>query len=79
MRDRISQYNPKVVVFYSLGYYKYWLEIAGIDLLQGVDTIYTGYNETTFFVVTKHPAAKGVTNEYFHQVGRLIAANNEVQ
>ncbi len=55
------------------------MEIAGINLLQGVDNIHTGYNETTFFVVTKHPAAKGVTNEYFYQVGKLIEASNKGQ
>ena len=79
LRNRINQYNPKVVVFYSLGYYKYWLEIAGIHFLQGVDNIHTGYNETTFFVVTKHPATKGVTNEYFYQIGKLIEVSNKGQ
>ena len=79
LQNRINEYKPKVVVFYSLGYYKYWLEIAGINLLQGVDNIHTGYNEITFFVVTKHPAAKGVTNEYFYQVGKLIEASNKGQ
>ena len=79
LRNRINQYKPKVVVFYSLGYYKYWQEIIGIDLLQEADNIHTGYNETTFFVITKHPATKGVTNEYFHQVGKLIEVSNKRQ
>jgi hypothetical protein len=33
-----------------------------------------GSNRGTLFVVTKHPAATGVTNEYFHAVGQMIAA-----
>jgi hypothetical protein len=79
LRDRINQYKPKAVVFYGLSYYKYWQIIAEIDFWQGADKIYSGYNGTTFFVMTKHPTAQGVTNEYFHQVGRLIAASNEGQ
>lgn len=76
LQTQITQYKPKAVVFYGLSYYKYWQMIAGIDLWQKTDKIYTGYNRTTFFMMTKHPATQGVTNEYFHQVGRLIGVSN---
>lgn len=79
LRDQITQYKPKAVVFYGLGYKEHWQKIAGINLSQGSDKIYTGHNGTTFFVMTKHPAAYGVTNEYFYQVGRLIGASNQGQ
>lgn len=79
LQDQITHYKPKAVVFYGLSYSKYWQIIAGIDFWQGSDKIYTGYNGTTFFAMTKHPAAQGVTNEYFDQVGRLIAASNQGQ
>jgi hypothetical protein len=79
LRERITQSKPKVVVFYGLSYYKYWQIIAGIDLQMGTDKFYSGYNGTTFFVMTKHPAAQGVTNEYFYQVGRLVGASNQEQ
>lgn len=79
LQDKITQYKPKAVVFYGLGYKEHWQKIAGIDLFQGSDKIYTGYNGTTFFVMTKHPSAHGVTNEYFYQVGRLIGASNQGQ
>jgi hypothetical protein len=80
LQDRINQYQPKVVIFYSLSYQEYWKKIAGVDfLLQGSDKILTGRNESTLFVMTKHPAAQGVTSEYFHQVGQLIASCLEDQ
>lgn len=69
---RISEYKPAVVVFYGLSYRKYWQAIAGVDLRPELDGVYAGRDDATFFVVTRHPAARGVTNEYFHQVGRLI-------
>jgi len=71
-RKRIIQHRPAVVVFYGLSYRKYWQAIAGVDLLPELDGVYAGRDDATLFVVTQHPAARGVTNEYFHQVGRLI-------
>ncbi len=70
-RKRISQHRPAVVVFYGLSYRKYWQAIAGVDLLPELDGVYAGRDDATLFVVTRHPA-RGVTNEYLHQVGRLI-------
>lgn len=70
-RKRIGEHKPAVVVFYGLSYRKYWQAIAGVDLLPELDGVYAGGDGATFFVVTRHPA-RGVTNEYFHQVGRLI-------
>jgi len=37
------------------------------------DGLYIGHKGASLFIVTKHPAAKGVTSEYFHQVGKMIA------
>lgn len=79
LQTQITYYKPKVVVLYGLIYYKYWQVIAGIDFWQGSDIIYTGYNGTTFFVMAKHPVAQGVTNKYFHQIGKLIEAINQAQ
>jgi hypothetical protein len=75
LQGRINQYQPKVVIFYSLSYQEYWKKITRVDFCQNSDKIYFGRNESTLFVMTKHPAAQGVTSEYFHQVGQLIATN----
>jgi len=72
LRKRIREYRPATVIFYGLSYCEYWQEITGIDFLEEPDGVYTGRDNSTLFVVTKHPAATGVTNEYFHRVGRVI-------
>jgi len=71
-RKRIGEYRPAVVVFYGFSYRMYWQGVAGVDLLPESDGVYTGRNGSTLFIVTKHPADRGVTNDYFQQVGRLI-------
>lgn len=76
LQDKITQYKPKVVVFYGYKYYKFWQIIAGNNLRQGSEKIYSGYNGITFFVMTKHPATQGVTNEYFDRIGRLVGASS---
>jgi hypothetical protein len=75
LRKRIGEERPVVVVFYGFSYRMYWQEVAGVDLLPEPDGVYTGRNGSTLFIVTRHPADRGVTNEYFHQVGRLIQGN----
>ncbi len=72
LRQRISERRPSVVIFYSLSYREHWQEVAGVDFRQESD-LYVGRNHTSLFVITKHPAAKGVTSEYFHQVGKTIS------
>ncbi len=75
LQGRINQYQPKGVIFYSLSYQEYWKKIADVYFYEDSERIYFGRNESTLFVITKHPAAKGITSEYFHQVGQLIATS----
>jgi hypothetical protein len=72
---RIGEHRPATVVFYGFSYRPYWQAIAGVDFRLESDGVYTGRNDSTLFIMTKHPAATGVTNEYFHQIGRLVQAN----
>jgi hypothetical protein len=80
LQTRIREYRPKVVIFYSLSYQEYWKKIAGMDFQPNSDGIHIGYSESTLFVIIKHPAARGIKNEYFHQVGKIIAnsCNNKL-
>ena len=79
LKDRLARYQPKAVVFYGLHYQAYWEQIVGalnwVSTLQGV--AYQLRNQT-LYIQAKHPAAKGVTNEYFHQIGQLIAAKTMI-
>ena len=79
LKDRINQYKPKAVIFYGLSYQEYWKQIAGVDFYQSPEKIHAVRNESTLFVMAKHPAAQGVTSEYFHQVGQLIAISSAQQ
>lgn len=75
LQDRLSRHKPKAVVFYSLQYQAYWEQIADVyNWVKSPESIMHGSGNQTLFIVAKHPATKGVTNEYFHQIGRLIAA-----
>lgn len=73
LKKRISTHQPQAVIFYSFSYLQDWISIAGIELnpvLSG--TMYAEKSGNSLYAVVKHPAARGVTNEYFHEVGRFI-------
>ncbi len=72
LKQRIAEHLPAVVIFYGSSYREHWHRIAGVDFeLDG--EVYLGRNEFTVFVITKHPTAKEVTNDYFHRIGMMIA------
>jgi hypothetical protein len=73
LQRRIATHQPSVVVFYSFNYLTYWNQIAGAALqpVQSGD-FYVQQRNGTLFVVVKHPAARGVSSEYFHAAGRTI-------
>lgn len=73
LKQRISEHKPSVVIFYSFSYREHWQQIAGVDFRRETE-VYVGRNHASLFVITKHPAARGVTNEYFHRVGKRISA-----
>ena len=76
IHQRIKEYSPAVVVSYSLNreYQQWWRYIAGAKFneVNGLK-LYWGKNDRFLFLITIHPAAKGVTNQYFHYVGLFIA------
>lgn len=78
LRERIQTYKPKAVIFYSVnpGYMYWWKLIADVEFKEVVagDQLYLANNENTVFVIVRHPVARGVKNEYFHQVGKIIAS-----
>jgi len=73
IRDQITLRKPTAVVFYGLGYREYWERIAGreFDSVDG-ERFLTTQNETTRFVLARHPAAKGVRNAEYDAIGRMI-------
>ncbi len=80
IRQRILEYKPRVVVFYSSdAWYQQWWNIiaAGVRFSSHVrEGFQYGDDGSTLFVITKHPTARGVTNQYFEAIGDLIAAHS---
>ncbi len=75
LRALISEYNPKCVIFYGLTsiYRMYWNQIAKNSMKKtDLKNLFSSKNDSTLFVNILHPAAKGVKNIYFEQVGNFI-------
>jgi hypothetical protein len=76
LQQRIAEYKPSIVVFYGFGYLEWWQTIAVHSLRNmqsGEGRYFINEDYETSYVVVSHPAAKGVTNEYFHRIGELLS------
>ncbi|MEH2255369.1 hypothetical protein [Nostoc sp.] len=77
--QRIKEHQPKAVVFYGIGFEYYWRriteKITNVKFSQTSQGFLICRNSKTVFVIAKHPVAFGLKNEYFHNIGRAIAAN----
>lgn len=77
--EKIKEHQPKAVVFYGMGYEYFWRKITktitDVEFLPTSSGFLICRNSQTVFVISKHPVAPGLTNEYFHNIGKLIAAN----
>lgn len=73
LRRFIAAYRPRAVICYGLSYRQHWEEIAGAAMLPALDgEIYAHTSTDCVYVAMKHPAATGVSSDYFHTVGRFI-------
>jgi len=79
IEKRIKEHQPKAVVFYGMGYEYFWRriteKITDLEFLPTSEGFLICQNSQTVFVIAKHPVARGLKNEYFHNIGRSIAAN----
>lgn len=79
MREYITAYGPKLVIFYGLHpeYVEWWKYIADKDFTtQQVTPKFSAEfarNDHTVFAISRHPTAFGTTNEYLHELGMAIA------
>ncbi len=73
IKKRIKHYRPPVVVFYSFSYLADWQMVVGSNFTYDeTRKLYWQQRAETCFFVIKHPATKGITNEYFDTVGLFI-------
>jgi hypothetical protein len=76
------QPQPKIVCFYGMGYLKnVWEEVADVQLNcqqlcdangNNLGKYCSGIRDGTNFIVSLHPTARGVPNNYFDSLGQLI-------
>jgi len=78
LQERMRHHQPKAVIFYGLKYLANWEKISGVKFQEKSEGIAFQSNEQTLFIVVKHPVSRGVTNEYFQQTGKLIAAQSRI-
>ena len=72
IKNRVKEFSPKVVIMFGLSYINYWKALAGEDFSE-IHQISQLKFEKTRFVILKHPASRGINNEYFYNAGRVIA------
>ena len=73
--ERINQYKPRVVVFYSTSrdYRKWWEQIAGTSFsFDEASKVHTAHQYGTVFAIVDHPVRRW-RNDYFHNAGQCIA------
>ncbi|KAF0813522.1 hypothetical protein IGB42_01873 [Andreprevotia sp. IGB-42] len=72
----LQHYQPRQVVFYGKSHRRHWLRIAGqANWQSSADGFEYAGNAHTQFVITHHPAARGLHDDYFHKVGEHLAAH----
>jgi len=74
LNQKIVECQPKAVVFYGKGYEYYWKKLTDVEFLPTIEGFLVGKNSQTIFVIAKHPVAFGTSNEYFHNIGKLITS-----
>lgn len=70
----VGQASPPTVVFFGTSYLPYWSRIAGTELRPMPGGTHLGANGSTRFIVCKHPATKGISNEYFISAGHALSS-----
>lgn len=76
IHNLVVQYQPHFVVFYSSNplYQYWWRKIAPESLIwRSINSIQISRTSNTVFVITKHPVTQGISNEYFHTAGKIMA------
>ncbi|OQK18440.1 hypothetical protein AU255_11665 [Methyloprofundus sedimenti] len=75
LKERIKVHQPEIVIFYGMSYVDYWKKIAGQDLQLSnthLGKFFYANNTETKYLIMNHPAAHGVTNQYFSDIGIFL-------
>ncbi len=72
LRSLIGAQRPRYVIFVGLSYVEHWNSVAGTDLPTRPERPVTCPGSPTRMVIARHPSSRGVTREYFEQLGRSL-------
>ena len=84
IKNKIKEYKPKIVVLYSASNIKYWNKLVEKDIRKKAERmeiehsnnrkniIRTLKEDSTCFIQTPHPIARGISNEFWEKVGQKI-------
>jgi hypothetical protein len=70
LRKALLERVPRTVVFFGTSYLDYWSRIVQSEINSSPEGLQFGLVGNTKFVICRHPATQGITNEYF-----IAAAN----
>jgi hypothetical protein len=70
----VTQHAPRTVAFFGLTYLPYWSQVAGTELHAAAEGVYVGRRRSTKFIVCKHPATRGIRNDYFVSAAQTLSA-----
>lgn len=74
LKNTLQTSQPKVVVFYGATFRNYYEEIIGDGTKYMEDFgCYSCDSQSTRYLIIKHPAAKGITSQYFINIGRYLS------
>jgi hypothetical protein len=73
IRRLIGSHQPQVVIFYGVNRRQVWTSIAGGAFVASDDEDFWFHStQSTLFLMTRHPAARGARNEEFESAGRFV-------
>lgn len=79
LKNKVASFKPRWVVFFGANskYQQHWNDIAGVNfkhLTRGSYSYLIADSQDTRFAISLHPAAKGIKNDYFYQLGQVLTA-----
>jgi hypothetical protein len=73
IKNRIKINNPRSIIFYGKGYIDNWEEITGVPFdKNSVSEFQMVKRDSTLFLSVHHPSARGITNDYFENAGKVL-------
>ncbi|MBU6361002.1 MAG: hypothetical protein KGS46_13375 [Chloroflexi bacterium] len=78
LNSLILKHKPKNLVLYGTMYLDWWQQIANVDLtphtIDGKIACF-GKSAQTSIAICQHPVATGVSSNYFHEIGKILACS----